>query len=94
MTTRYAEHTGQHLQGCVTCYAVTDAAERGLRVPALGDRVLMDVTIMGEVYPVEVIVAQIDVDPDTRRLRVIGRPEGTLVTAFARTEWREVEAVG
>ena len=25
-----------------------------------------------------------------RVLQVIGRPEGTLVTAFARTEWREV----
>lgn len=24
------------------------------------------------------------------RVQVIGRPEGTLVTAFARTEWREV----
>ena len=82
-------HTGQHLQGCITCYAVADAEARGLRVPAIGDRVVMDVTLLGEVYAVEVIVAEVNVNA-ARVLQVIGRPEGTVVTAFARTEWREV----
>lgn len=84
-------HTGQHLQGCVTCYAYQDAVARGLRVPEIGDRVVMDVRLLGETYPVEVIVAEISVNA-ARMLQVIGRPEGTLVTAFARTEWREVAA--
>lgn len=89
-TARVAEvHTGQHLQGCVTCTAVVDAEARGLRVPAIGERVVMDVTLLGEVYAVEVIVAEVSVNA-ARVLQVIGRPEGTLVTAFARTEWREV----
>lgn len=82
-------HTGQHLQGCIICYAVVDAEARGLRVPAIGDRVVMDVTLLGEVYAVEVIVAEVSVNA-ARVLQVIGRPEGTVVTAFARTEWREV----
>ena len=43
----------------------------------------------GEVYAVEVIVAEVNVNA-ARVLQVIGRPEGALVTAFARTEWREV----
>src|SRR5690606_39040494 len=69
-TARAAEaHTGQHLQGCITCSAVVDAEARGLRVPAIGERVVMDVTLLGEVYAVEVIVAQVDVDPASRRLR-------------------------
>jgi hypothetical protein len=89
-TARAAEaHTGQHLQGCITCTAVVDAEARGLRVPAIGERVVMDVTLLGEVYAVEVIVAEVSVNA-ARVLQVIGRPEGTLVTAFARTEWREV----
>lgn len=89
-TGRAAEaHTGQHLQGCVTCAAVVDAEARGLRVPALGDRVVMDVTLLGEVYAVEVIVADVSVNA-ARVLQVVGRPDGALVTAFARTEWREV----
>lgn len=88
----YEAHTGQHLQGCVTCAAVVDAEARGLRVPALGDRVVMDVTLLGEVYAVQVLVAKVDVDPASHKLRVIGRPEGTVVTAFASTEWREVGA--
>lgn len=83
-------HAGQHLQGCVTCYAVGDAAARGLRVPAIGDRVVMTATLLGEACDVEVIVTQVDVDPTSRRLRVIGRPEGTLTIALARTEWREL----
>lgn len=82
-------HRGQHLQGCITCCAVVDAEARGLRVPAIADRVVMDVTLLGEVYAVEVIVADVSVNA-ARVLQVIGRPEGTLVTAFARTEWREV----
>lgn len=82
-------HTGQHLQGCITCSAVVDAEARGLRVPSIGDRVVMDVTLLGEVYAVEVIVAKVNVNA-ARVLQVIGRPEGTVVTAFARTGWREV----
>ena len=85
-------HTGQHLQGCVTCYAYAAAAAEGLRVPSVGDRVVVDATILGELYAVQVVVAQIDVDPVSRKLRVIGRPEGTLVTAFSATRWREVVA--
>lgn len=89
-TARAAEaHTGQHLQGCVTCYAVADAVSRGLRVPAIGERVVMDVTLLGEVYAVEVVVAEVNVNA-ARVLQVIGHPEGTVATAFARTEWREV----
>ncbi len=89
-TARAAEvHTGQHLQGCITCSAVVDAEARGLRVPAIGERVVMDVTLLGEVYAVEVIVSEVNVNA-ARVLQVIGRPEGAVVTAFARTEWREV----
>ena len=84
-------HAGQHLQGCITCYAVADAEARGLRVPSIGERVVMDVPLLGEVYAVEVIVAEVSVNA-ARVLQVIGRPEGTVVTAFARTEWREVGA--
>lgn len=57
--------------------------------PAVGDRVEIDVQIMGETFPVEVIVAQVD-DDGPRGVRIIGRPEGTHVTAFARHEWRPI----
>lgn len=82
-------HTGQHLQGCITCSAVAAAEARGLRVPAIGERVVMDVTLLGEVYAVEVIVSEVNVNA-ARVLQVIGRPDGALVTTLARTEWREV----
>lgn len=59
-------------------------------VPALGDRVIVDAVIMGETYAVEVIVVQVDIHPGTLQPRIIGRPEGTYATAYARTEWREV----
>ena len=48
----------------------------------LGDRVIIDIVLMGETMPLEVIVAQIDGE------RIIGRPEGSVATAFARTSWR------
>lgn len=65
-------------------------AAQALRVPALGERVIVDATILGEVYPVEVIVVQVDTHPGTGQARIIGRPEGTHSIAFARTTWREV----
>lgn len=55
----------------------------------LGDRVIVDAVLFGEVYPVEVIVVQID-DDGPRGTRIIGRPEGTHATAFARRSWRPV----
>lgn len=60
-------------------------------IPAVGDRVEIDVKIAGETLPVEVIVAQVD-DEGPRGTRIIGRPEGALVTAFAAYDWREVVA--
>lgn len=68
----------------------TASATAAPRIPAIGDRVIVDVTIMGETLPTEVIIAQVDTDSKTRKTRIIGRPEGTLAMAFARTEWREV----
>lgn len=60
------------------------------RVPAVGDRVIVDVHLIDRLIPVEVIVAQVH---DTLEgPEIIGRPEGTLVTAFASREWREVPA--
>ena len=55
----------------------------------VGDRVEIDVIMMGDTFPVEVIVVQVD-DDGSRGIRIIGRPEGTLSTAFARHEWRAV----
>lgn len=55
----------------------------------LGDRVIVDAVLFGEVYPVEVVVVQID-DDGPRGTRIIGRPEGTHSTAFARHQWRPV----
>lgn len=63
----------------------------GALSPALGDRVVVDVVLFGEVYAVEVVVVQVDARPGMTP-RIIGRPEGTEATAYARTEWREVSA--
>ena len=83
-------HTGQHLQGCVSCYAFTEARAAGRRIPAVGDRDINDAVLLGETYAIEVIVAQADIHPGTLQPRIIGRPEGTVSMAFARTTWREV----
>jgi len=55
----------------------------------LGDRVLIESTIMGKTGEIEVVVVQIDEDGD-KGLQIIGRPEGTLTMAFARYEWKPV----
>ena len=55
----------------------------------LGDRVIIESVLMGETFEEEVIIVQID-DEGPRGIRIIGRPEGTLVMAFARYEWRPV----
>lgn len=60
-----------------------------LTAPQVGDHVEIDVQIAGEIIPVEVVVVQVD-DEGPRGVRIIGKPEGSLVTAFARYEWREV----
>lgn len=57
--------------------------------PAVGDRVEVDVQIMGETFGVEVTVVQVD-DEGDRGVRIIGRPDGSLATAFARREWRPI----
>jgi hypothetical protein len=82
-------HSGQHLQGCVSCYAASIA---GRRIPAIGERVIVDATILGEEYAIEVEVVQVDIHPGTFQPRIVGRPVGTSLTTFARTEWREVSS--
>lgn len=67
----------------------TATAAAPARIPAIGDRVIIDALLMGKTIPLEVIVAQVD-DEGPRGIRIICRPEGSLVTAFARYEWREV----
>lgn len=67
------------------------AAVPALTRPAVGDRVEVDVTIMGETFGVEVEVVQVD-DDGPRGVRIIGRPEGSLVTAYARHTWRPIAA--
>lgn len=59
-----------------------------LIAPRIGDRVIIDCTLMGETVPVEVIVSDVWPEADGR-IRIIGRPEGTVSVAFARHEWRE-----
>lgn len=56
--------------------------------PRIGDRVEIDISIMGETIPLEVVVVQVD-DEGPRGIRIIGQPEGAH-SAFARHQWRTV----
>lgn len=84
--TATAEHAGQHLQGYVSCYAHNDRLAAARPAPKIGDRVLVEVQIMGETFDVEAEVVHIDED-GPRGTRIIAVPEGSLATAYARYEW-------
>jgi len=65
-------YAGEHMIGSVH--------SRLKPMPSLGDRVLVAVSIMGETFDVECIVA------DYQGAAILARPEGSL-TVFRRTEW-------